>query len=55
MKPAKPFTVEIKRNGRRKSVGVPHPIWDTEVLRKATEAVVESDKANGESRPDQPQ
>lgn len=44
MKSAKPFVVEIKRNGHRQLVRDQEPLWDPRPLKSATEAVEESQK-----------
>jgi len=46
MKPAKPFVVEIKRNGRRQVVRDQEPLWDPKQLQTATEAVGEAQKTS---------
>jgi hypothetical protein len=51
MKPAKPFVVEIKRNGRRRVVRDQEPFWDPKLLQSATKAVEDAREASG-SRPE---
>jgi hypothetical protein len=46
MKPAKSFVVEIKRKGRRQAVRDQEPLWDPKLLKAATDAVEESQKAS---------
>ncbi|MBZ9603324.1 hypothetical protein [Phyllobacterium chamaecytisi] len=46
MKPAKTFVVEVKKNGRRSVQRYQTSIWNTEVLKAATETV------NDEQDPD---
>ncbi|PSH70150.1 hypothetical protein CU102_03365 [Phyllobacterium brassicacearum] len=45
MKPTKSFVVEIKRNGRRQAVRDQEPLWDPKLLKSATDAVEEYQKA----------
>jgi hypothetical protein len=46
MKPAKSFVVEIKRKGRRQAVRDQEPRWDPKLLKAATDAVEDSQKAS---------
>jgi hypothetical protein len=45
MKPAKSFVVEIKRKGRRQVIRDQEPLWAPKLLKSATDAVEESQKA----------
>jgi len=51
MKPAKPFIVEIRRNGRRLTVQDRQPMSDAKLLQSATEAVEVAQESENNSHP----
>jgi hypothetical protein len=46
LKPAKSFVIETKRKGRRQAVRDQKPLWDPKLLKAATDAVEDSQKAS---------